>query len=749
MLQIKNIHKVYRSEDVETHALDGVSVDFRENEFVSVLGPSGSGKTTLLNIVGGLDHYDSGDLIIDGVSTKEYRSRDWDAYRNHRIGFVFQSYNLISHQTILSNVELALTLSGVSGAEKRKRAEEALKAVGLGAHMDKRPSQLSGGQMQRVAIARAIINNPDIILADEPTGALDSKTSVQIMDLLKKIAKDKLVVMVTHNPDLAKKYSTRIISFKDGKIVDDTNPFDAKKEQASEKKLKYTSMSLLTALNLSKNNLLTKRGRTVLTAIAGSIGIIGIALVLSLANGLNAYTKDIATAGSMASAITVEKTYLSDELGGPVATSNSGNNEAVKDGQVGITDDVITNYNVNKQRRIRRNDTAKLKAYIEEHKSELGDKLETVSYDYGIKPNIIDQTASGKTITINPIAGSDNELADLLSGASNKSVEVSEKDFIKESFKELVSTIPFTLTDGTYPSSVNELLLVTDQDGKIPLSVAYAANLVDRDNLDSFVNKINHGGDLQATNISLDYGKIVGKTYQLVLSESKEELKIVGIAKAKADGDDKNFVAYMPALTEKVMNDTNKGQDAPEKISLYAKDNESKKDVKDFLDKYNNQAEDASKVKYSDTTQELINAMSSIINIISGIIIGFVAISLVVSSIMIGIITYISVLERTKEIGILRAIGASKRDVVRVFRAETIIEGFIAGLIGTVVAWLLCCGINVVIGLFNKSLGNIAQFSIIQALVLILISIGLTVFAGSSPAKRASRKDPVEALRSE
>ena len=640
-------------------------------------------------------------------------------------------------------------MSGVSGAEKRKRAEEALKAVGLGAHMDKRPSQLSGGQMQRVAIARAIINNPDIILADEPTGALDSKTSVQIMDLLKKIAKDKLVVMVTHNPDLAKKYSTRIISFKDGKIVDDTNPFDAKKEQAGEKKLKYTSMSLLTALNLSKNNLLTKRGRTILTAIAGSIGIIGIALVLSLANGLNTYTKDIATAGSMASAITIEKTYLSDELGGPVATSNSNNNEAVKEGQVGITDDVITNYNVNKQRRIRRNDTAKLKAYIEEHKSELGDKLETVSYDYGIKPNIIDQTASGKTVTINPIAGGDNELADLLSGTSNKSVEVSEKDFIKESFKELVSTIPFTLTDGAYPNGANELLLVTDQDGKIPLSVAYAANLVDRDNLDSFVNKINHGGDLQATNISLDYGKIVGKTYQLVLSESKEELKIVGIAKAKADGDDKNFVAYMPALTEKVMNDTNKGQDAPEKISLYAKDNESKKDVKEFLDKYNNQADDTSKVKYSDTTQELINAMSSIINIISGIIIGFVAISLVVSSIMIGIITYISVLERTKEIGILRAIGASKRDVVRVFRAETIIEGFIAGLIGTVVAWLLCCGINVVIGLFNKSLGNIAQFSIIQALVLILISIGLTVFAGSSPAKRASRKDPVEALRSE
>ena len=746
MLEVKNVSKIYRTDDVELKALDGVSINLRRNEFVSILGPSGSGKTTLLNIIGGLDHYTSGDLIIDGVSTKEYKGRDWDAYRNHRVGFVFQSYNLIAHQSILANVELALTLSGVSPSERKKRAEEALKKVGLEQHLKKLPRQLSGGQMQRVAIARALVNNPSIILADEPTGALDSKTSVQIMELLKEIAKDKLVVMVTHNPELAKQYSTRIINVKDGKIIGDTKPFDGKNEEKDSEEINYTSMSLATALSLSKNNLMTKRGRTILTAIAGSIGIIGIALILALANGVNKYVGDIAGMGSIPSAITVDRTYLeSGDLSsmGKVKTDDSQAN-----GDVVAEDDIKNNLAVSKQSQIRFNDTKSLKKYIDENKAEVEKFTDTVAYDYDVKINVFDKDKNGQVIRVNPFEDQ-NDLASILSSDS-KNVEVKLSDFLKSSMKEMVSETPYEVVSGRFAKEANELVLVVNDKNKINLSKAYTLNLADRTKLDSFVYNINHGGELVSGNVGFNYNDIVGKTYRVSLNgESYDdgyEVKIVGVIKTKKDADESDFIAYTHKLTEKVMAATGQDNSTPDRISFYAKTEDDKKKVNSFLDKFNEGREE--KIKYTDSTMEMIKTVKTAVNMLSYVLIAFVAISLVVSSIMIGIITYISVLERTKEIGILRAIGASKRDVVRVFRAETIIEGFVAGLLGVVTSWILCLGVNFIVSITAK-IDNIARMDLFQAIILILISIALTVFAGSVPAKKASKKDPVEALRSE
>ncbi len=749
MLVTKNISKIYRSGEIEFHALDGVSVNFRQEEFVSILGASGSGKTTLLNIIGGLDRYTDGDLIIDDVSTKEYVSSDWDAYRNHRVGFVFQSYNLISHQTALENVELALTLSGVSANERRERAKKALTDVGLEKFMNKRPSQLSGGQMQRVAIARAIVNNPDIILADEPTGALDSKTSVQIMELLKKIAKNKLVIMVTHNPELAKKYSTRIITLKDGKIIDDTKPFDGKETDVIKQKTKHSSLSLLTALRLSKNNLMTKRGRTLITAIAGSIGIIGIALILALSNGVNNYANQLIGTSTVASPITIQKTWTDTSTFSLVNTKTSGNQPV---GDIIVENDLKNNIDINRQQSIRHNDTAGLKKYLDEHAKDSSEYIDSIVYGYGVVPKIFDKNESGEIITINPIDRP--SVADLfglsefdISGAS--SAEVTEENFIKSSFKELTSETPYEIIKGKYPSAANELLLVLDQNGKMQLSTAFALNLVSRANLDDLINKINNGGELIFDDYAIDYDKIVGKKYQIEVSDDNMETLVVsGVAKAKKEGDLHDFMGYTYGLVNKIIAASHGQYDAnsPESIAIYAKTEDDKKKVTDLLDAYNATA--AEKIYYEDQLVAMVNGIKDLINMLSYVLIGFVAISLIVSSIMIGIITYISVLERTKEIGILRAIGASKRDVIRVFRAETIIEGFAAGLLGTVVSFILCLLINLAVSYFGK-IDNITDFSIVQALILILISIILTVFAGAIPAKRASRKDPVEALRSE
>ncbi|MBQ6394124.1 ATP-binding cassette domain-containing protein [Candidatus Saccharibacteria bacterium] len=755
MLELKKVSKIYYTDEIELKALDSVSVNLRRNEFVSILGPSGSGKTTMLNILGGLDHYTSGDLIIDGVSTKDFIGRDWDAYRNHRVGFVFQNYNLISHQTVLSNVELALTLSGVSSSGRKKRAAEALKKVGLEKHMRKLPNQLSGGQMQRVAIARALVNNPDIILADEPTGALDSKTSVQIMELLKEIAKDKLVVMVTHNPELAKEYSTRIITVKDGKVMDDTNPFDGEEAEEKENGDKYTSMSLLTALKLSKNNLVTKRGRTIITAIAGSIGIIGIALILAIANGVNKYANNLITEASLPSAISVQRVYIDSSS---VAFSAKGNRDTSATGDVVFTNDLKDNSNAVKQQQIRHNDTVALKEYIDNHKKELSEYTEVVKYDYGIEVSVYDKDANGKIVRVNPIdepkSKTPSGLSDVnLEGVST--VEVSEEDFIKTSMTELISDKNVEMLSGKYPTGADELLLVLNNDGKMSVSTAYALNILDRTELDKFVDKVNKGEELTFNNEASSFDDIIDKTYKLTVGDQTydngQTLKIVGVAKAKSKSDTGNFLGYTHDLVEKVIAKSGSEYDIndPLMISIYPKTEDDKKKVKTFLDNYNNQAEEAKKVHYADQTQIMIDSIKTVINMISYVLIAFVAISLVVSSIMIGIITYISVLERTKEIGILRAIGATKRDVRRVFRAETIIEGFVAGLFGVAISWLLCMVINVIVEAFNPEIKNIADFSILQAVILIVISMGLTVVAGLIPAGRAAKKDPVEALRSE
>lgn len=757
MLQIKNITKIYRTEEVEQKALDGVSVNLRNNEFVSILGPSGSGKTTLLNIIGGIDQYTSGDLIIDGVSTKNYKSQDWDAYRNHSIGFVFQSYNLISHQTILSNVELALTLSGISGSERKRRAKEALEKVGLKDHINKKPSQLSGGQMQRVAIARALVNNPEIVLADEPTGALDSKTSVQIMELLKEIAKDKLVVMVTHNPDLAKKYSTRIISVKDGKIIDDTKPFDGKDEKVEAKKRKYTPLSLKTALTLSLNNLMTKRGRTFLTAIAGSIGIIGIAVILALASGLNSRVSDLTSKSSTPSAISVQETYTGDDLSLSTKTEEKPNHENA----LLAVDDLSSNFDISKTKSLKHNDTKALKKYIEGNRTKIEKNLETIQYLYDGSLQIFEQEADGTISRVSPVeqvstvvTDAGNSLDNLFEDKSKK-IEISQ--VLKTAFAEITSSKPFEILSGQLPKNEDELLLVVDKDGEIPLTTMYSLGIADRVKLASALDKLNTEGDAEFKSEVFSYDKVIGKTYRVaktVKSIEEEnykeiyndgiEVKVVGVAKVKGDADGSGYMGYLPALTEKVFPDEIKT--TPLKINLFPKSEDDKKSIKEFLDNYNKQTD--KKVKYVDQTEAMIEAIKSLINAISFVLIGFVAISLVVSSIMIGIITYISVLERTKEIGILRAIGASKRDVVRVFRAETIIEGLAAGVFGVLISWIICFGINALVSLLAH-IDNIADLSPLHAVILIAISVALTVFAGSAPASRASKKDPVEALRSE
>lgn len=756
MLEVKNISKIYRTDEVELKALDGVSVNLRKNEFVSILGPSGSGKTTLLNIIGGLDRYTSGDLIIDGVSTKDYTQRDWDAYRNYRVGFVFQSYNLIGHQSILQNVELALTLSGVSGAERKRRAEEALKEVGLSAHMNKRPSQLSGGQMQRVAIARALVNDPDIILADEPTGALDSKTSVKIMEILKKIAKDKLVVMVTHNPELAEKYSTRIITVKDGRIIGDTDPYDGKDGEKKAEKLKYTSLSLPTALALSFNNLRTKRGRTIMTAIAGSIGIVGIALILALANGLNEQAVDLVKGGSLASEITVDAVYQSDSV---TLSSDAQKKEEVtrEDGTVIAKDDMSGASYVTKQDRLKRNDTKSLKEYIEKNKDELAEYTEKVQYAYGLDLQVYDKNAEGQIVKINPIKKNNVTFAGLDLGIADTS-DVTVEGVVSSSFKEIISNKVYDLMGGKLPEADNELLLVVNEKGELPLTTMYALNLQSRSELDKIISQLNNGVKPEFADVTYKVDDIVGKTYKVVPSDetgatisegeynAAKELKVVGVAKVKDSNDYSGYMGYTSGLAAEMAPESAKQE--PEKISIYPKSEGEKEKITAFLDKYNDGVGDVQKIHYEDQKEASLNAIKTVVNMISGVLIAFVAISLVVSSIMIGIITYISVLERTKEIGILRAIGASKSDVVRVFRAETIIEGLVAGVLGVVVSGLICLAVNAIVSA-TVHVDNIANLSLLACVILIAISVGLTVLAGAIPAKRASKKDPVEALRSE
>lgn len=1043
MLQLRNIRKAYTTGSFTQTALDDVSISFRDSEFVAILGPSGSGKTTLLNIIGGLDHYDTGDLVIDSISTKEYKDRDWDTFRNNRIGFVFQAYNLIPHQTILANVELALTLSGVSRAERRTRALDALRKVGLGDHVDKKPSQLSGGQMQRVAIARALINDPEILLADEPTGALDSKTSVQIMDLLTEIANDRLVIMVTHNPELAEQYATRIVNLADGVIRSDSDPFDPAPEdmRASKKQVRRTSMSFLTALSLSWNNLLTKKGRTLMTAFAGSIGIIGIAAILSLANGVNSYIANVEEETLSEYPLSIENqgfdmtSLMTMGMGAQGGSSGSGDSQDA--GQTGSSNGEADGGTVGESKMVTgmfgsigSNDLASLKEYLDNGDSGIDQYVNSIEYGYSITPQLFSSDTEDGVRQVNP----DKSFSSIGFGSATSTNGIMSSMMSTNVFYEMPSDPDlyqdqYDVVAGTWPQRYNDIVLVLTPNGKVSDFMLYTMGLRDHSELDDMVRAFANEEEVDAPDdyMTLTYDQLMGVTFKLVaatdyyqydsdyhvwknksddadymrdLVNSGEDVHICGIVKPKAgakitslqtgfyytsdmvshiideaadsqivkdqladsatnvftgksfveeaDAEDSSFdmsslftidgnklqaafqidpdalsvdmssldlsgaasdlpaapeldssefqvsgqptinkeaaaalmatvekdyfayyseqvqqgkpapsfndyfateraqklisdalpgiidtsemqaelaqkiQAYLQATMGSYMNqvvsamqtqmqaamtqvmgqlsanmatamhvDESAFADAfqmnmdekeltelmmslmssettsfdgnlnklgyadyakPASIDIYPKDFESKQSVIDILDGYNDkmkaEGEDDKAVSYTDIVGALMSSVTTIVNMISYVLVAFVAISLVVSSIMIGVITYISVLERKKEIGILRSIGASKGDIGRVFNAETVIVGLVAGLIGIGVTALGCIPANAIVyALFDVP--NVAILPWQAAVILVAISVFLTFLSGLIPSSAASRKDPVEALRSE
>lgn len=822
MLKLEKITKVYETEGFKQKALDNVSVNFRKNEFAAILGPSGSGKTTFLNIIGGLDSYTSGDLIINNVSTKKYKDRDWDTYRNNKIGFVFQSYNLIGHQSVLSNVELALTLSGVSKNARKKKAKEALIKVGLEKHMHKRPNQLSGGQMQRVAIARAVINNPDILLADEPTGALDSEISIQIMEILKDIAKDRLVIMVTHNSEIAEQYATRIIKLKDGHITDDTAPY--KIEQESEKssinkktKKKSTSMSLLTALSLSLNNLMTKKGRTLLTAFAGSIGIIGIALILSLSNGVQEYINRVEKETLASYPLSIDSTSI--DLSAIVPEQDSAEEIVCKENTICTTDNISNNVSLKLATATITNNLKEFKDFLNKNGGNINQYTTDIQYVYNLDLQIYSSNTKNNIIKVNPDTLLLNETKRQMQ--SNNMFSSTAMTASTNVFKELIGNnalinSQYKILSGRLPKKYNELVLVVNENNQIPLSIMYSLDIENREELTSVIEE-NNNKKTNMDTLLYSYDKLIGVKYKLILNTDyyqKEnnywidkssdidymkkiigsglDLSIVGIIKTNKDtiSAESGFVGYTHELIEYVVNAINKtniakeqllnnkinvltglkfdglsttyennlrllgiaGLDNPSTINIYPKNFTSKNKIEDIIENYNREQKNSNKedniIEYTDFVGLLMSSITKIVNVITYILIAFVAISLIVSSIMIAIITYISVLERTKEIGILRAIGASKRDVSTVFNAETIIEGFIAGVMGVGITLLLCIPINVIVNNIFE-INKIASLPLYGGIGLVIISVILTVIAGLIPAKMASKKDPVEALRSE
>ena len=855
MLEIKNITKTYETDGFVQRALDDVSINFRNNEFASILGPSGSGKTTLLNIIGGLDKYDSGDLVINEVSTKEYDDRNWDSYRNHRVGFIFQSYNLIAHQTVLQNVELALTLSGVSKDEREKRAKEVLDKVGLYEHINKLPNQLSGGQMQRVAIARALINDPDILLADEPTGALDSETSKQIMDLLRFVAKEKLVIMVTHNPELAEAYSTRIIKLKDGKITDDSNPYDGEKNTKEDleiemKKSSKTSMNLKTALTLSLNNLLTKKGRTILTAFAGSIGIIGIALILSLSNGLNEYIDRVEEDTLTSYPLTLDKASVdSNALMTTLMEANQ--DRDYEDGKV-YSNNIMTDMLSTAASEQKSNDLKSFKEYIESDKTNIKDYVSDIKYIYNLNLNLYKADYSKEIVKVNPSTvfdnlGIGNDSSSMFGNVSMGMGEVNSWTELTEN-DDLLKT-QYDLVAGKYPTKYNEVVLVMDQNNQVSDYALYSLGLLDQNELKDSLSKIIAGEKIETKEVfTYTYDEIVGLKYKLVLNtdyyqkqgnvwvdKSKDEaymkkvldkaetIEVVGILRIGEESSlsTTGVMGYTHELTEYTINKINESAIAkeqyakpeinvftgmkfnsgtdfdmsklpleqqqylaslsqmelanlisqysenasatyesnllklglndlsdPASIQIFPKDFESKDAIVDIIDDYNSGKAEEEKLMYSDIVGVMMSSVTTIINAISYILMAFVSISLIVSSIMIAIITYISVIERTKEIGILRAIGASKKDVSRVFNAETFIEGLFAGILGIVVTLLLNIPICLIVE-HNFGISNIAKLPVVGGIVLVIISVVLTLVAGLIPARMASKKDPVIALRTE
>lgn len=872
MLKLKNITKNYVMGDTKVEALNGVSIEFRENEFVSVLGPSGCGKTTLLNIIGGLDRYTDGDLFINGKSTKLYKDRDWDTYRNHTIGFIFQSYNLIPHQSVLSNVELALTLSGVSKAERRKRAADALEKVGLLDQINKKPNQMSGGQMQRVAIARALVNNPDILLADEPTGALDSETSVQIMELLKEIAKDRLVIMVTHNPDLAEQYSTRIIRLLDGKVTDDTAPYTSEQEITQQKSVKKTSMSFTTALSLSLNNLLTKKARTFLTSFAGSIGIIGIALILSLSTGVNAYINRVEEETLSSYPITIEEAGmdmngLADDLMGKTEDTQE------KDQNKIYSNNIMTEMMTTMVNGISVNNLRLFKEHLDKSE-DFKEYTSEIEYVYSTPLNIY--TEKGEHINPNQIfnklmqgLGSTQTATDTANPM--QSAMMTNTEVWKQLFdnKDLLSK-QYEVLAGKMPENYNEVVIVVNKNNQISDYTLYSLGLKDSDELEAMMEKATKGEKIEGTaETSYTFDEILNLKFKLLINsdyfeknengtwtdktndelfiqsrlENAEEIKVVGIlrpADSSVNDQTSGFVGYTSELMETLITKVNDSEIVkaqkeneeinvftgaafennydemtfeqlqgyistlpateqqqysayiqsmkaqgktddeilatfkkalesqnngatyesnltlmgvsdlakPKTINIYPKDFEAKETISQLISDYNDTVEENEKITYTDYIGLMMSSVTTIINAISYILIAFVSISLIVSSIMIGIITYISVLERTKEIGILRAMGASKRDISRVFNAETLIVGFVAGALGIGVTLLLLIPINAIIAHIT-SISGLAVLPYNGAVILVLISMLLTFIAGLIPSRFAAKKDPVTALRTE
>lgn len=819
MLELKKIYKEYITGDFKQVALDKVNLNFRKNEFVSILGPSGSGKTTLLNIIGGLDNYTSGDLIINEVSTKDFKDNDWDIYRNHRVGFIFQNYNLIGHQSILSNVELALTLSGVGKSERRKKAILALKKVGLEKHINKNPNQLSGGQMQRVAIARALVNDPDILLADEPTGALDSTTSQQIMKLLKEVAKDKLVIMVTHNSELARAYSTRIIELRDGRIISDSNPYDGKVNTVEDEiirknKTKKTHMSFKTALGLSFNNLKTKKGRTILTAFAGSIGIIGIALILSLSNGVNKYIERVEaeTLSSYPLTIVEESADLTEIMG----ILASGKDKEINHDKDKIYSNTIMNKMFNSfVTKVSKNDLKSFKKYLDNN-DEIGKYVNEIKYGYNIDLNIFN-TYNGELVKVNP----SNLMSDLGMINSNEmssmysSFGMGSNDVFVELMDNKENVLSqYDLIYGSYPEKYDEVVLIVNSNNEISDYTLYALGLKDQKMLKEMMYNVMKGEEVDDADLELSYEDICNIEFRLMINtdlftkegnryvdrsndlnyvnsilDKSVPLKVVGILRGNDDSvsyvSKTGGVGYTSKLTEYVIDSVKKSSivheqennkevniftgstfkldesyednlrklgvtsvDNPSSISIYSKDFEAKENVVRIIDEYNKEALEEEKITYTDTIGLLINNVTTIVNIISYVLIAFVSISLVVSSIMIGIITYISVLERTKEIGILRSIGASKKDIARVFNAETFIIGLFAGCMGIITTLILNIPINVIINNLS-GISGITKLPLVGSIMLIIISVLLTMLGGLIPSKIASNKEPVLALRTE
>lgn len=991
MLELKNIRKTYITGDTKTAALDGVSLSFGSNEFVAILGASGSGKTTLLNVVGGLDQYESGDLVIGGISTKEYRDRNWDSYRNHSVGFVFQSYNLIPHQSVLSNVELALTLSGVSKSERRKRAKEALCQVGLESQIHKKPSQMSGGQMQRVAIARALVNNPEIILADEPTGALDTETSIQIMELLQKVAQDRLVIMVTHNPELAETYATRIVRLRDGKVVSDeantrcttkavpkSKPTDVKKDAASIKK-KKTSMSFFTALSLSLNNLMTKKGRTALTSFAGSIGIIGIALILSLSNGIQLYINDVQEDTLSGYPVTIQTENI--DLEETLTALMGADNKNYDDDKVHSSAQIQDMFNSLSSMDTTTNNLTDFKTFLDSNE-ELKEYISAIQYGYGLDLLIYGYDANDNFITVNP----SNVMTAMYSamGISYDDNAISTSPYSQYTMQEmnvwseimpgvngeLINPLvkdQYDLLAGSWPTKYDEVVLLISQSNELSDVYLYSLGLRDQNEIEEIMSAAMRGETTEVTEQTWEYDELLGLTFHAVLpsdyyndndgdgiwtdmrededymkitAENGIELKVTGIIRPDEDVTATSLrgaVGYTSELTQYIINQTNASEivkqqkndpsidvftglsfdngintepedsekseaflayvkdlpasekadlfrqistkipedvleqtvneymaaypdrdamesaiiaayqesanaDAttihnyinkmsdeelanqmqeniaqtiadqyateveagfenisedqlalqldtflttatiqqlaayyddympptvsdstydeniarlsavdlktPSSINIYASSFEAKDKIAEIVQDYNDSVAEQDKISYTDYVAILMSSITTIINAISYVLIAFVSISLVVSSIMIGIITYISVLERTKEIGILRSIGASKQDVSRVFNAETLIVGLAAGLLGIGITALLCIPTNIIIEHFTD-IANVAVLPWQAAIVLVLISMILTLISGLIPSRLAAKKDPVEALRSE